>query len=389
MSIGRLEVSFDERHRELAARVAAFARERIEPIEADHVDGDDEDEAARRYVEEMASVGLLDHAVPRGGARFDSRALCLIRENLARASGFADCMFAMQGLGSAPITLAGDDEQRAAYQDGVASGERICAFALTEPEAGSDVASMTTRAIRSGDEYVLDGTKTFISNAGVANLYTVFAKTDPDAGHRGISAFVVDGANPGLHVVERQRVIAPHPIGTIRFDGCRVPASRRVGGEGEGFRVAMRTLDVFRPTVGAAALGLARRALHEARERARSRRQFGRAIADFQLIQAHLAAMATELDAARLLVYRAAHLADRGDDRTTLEAAMAKLFATETAQRVVDRAVQIFGGSGVLRGNVVERLYREVRALRIYEGTSEVQHLVIASRLLKEDGPDY
>ncbi len=382
--IDALEVRFEDRHRALVDEVAALGPA-IEAIEAA---GGDEDALARRHVALLAERGLLRLTVPSfdgedGAARYDVRALCIAREGLARASGFADVMFAMQGLGSAPIAFAGDAEQRARLRE-VVSAEAVCAFALTEPEAGSDVQSMQTSAVRDGDDYVLDGTKTFISNAGVADLYTVFAKTDPEAGHAGISAFVVDAGTPGFEVVERQEVIAPHPIGTIRFDGCRVPARRRVGAEGEGFKLAMRTLDVFRVTVGAAANGLARRALAEAIGRARTRVQFGKPIGRFQAIQFHVAAMATELDAARLLVFRAAAAMDREGAARPLESSMAKLSATETAQRVADRAVQVFGGAGVLKGNVVERLYREVRALRIYEGTTEIQHVVIGRRLLDD-----
>jgi acyl-CoA dehydrogenase len=383
----RLDVAFEPRHRELAQRVARFARERIEPVEEE---GGDEDFLARRFVGLLRDEGLLAFAVPGAGpARFDCRALCLIRENLARASGFCDVMFAMQGLGSAPITLAGSDAQKRAWLPRVADGSSIAAFALTEPEAGSDVAAIRTTATRDGENFVLNGTKTFISNAGVADVYTVFARTDPAPGHTGLSAFVVSAGHEGFEVIERQRVTAPHPIGTIRFSGCRVSAEALLGRPGDGFGIAMKTLDVFRPTVGAAAVGLARRALAEALRRARERSQFGQPIAKFQMVQSHLAHMAADVEAAALLVYRAATRTDAGKQAVTRESSMAKWIATEAAQRVVDRAVQIFGGAGVLQGSVVERLYREVRALRIYEGTSEIQQVVIATRLLKDDDPGY
>jgi len=381
-------VSFDDSHRELDNRVAQFARNRVEPVEGE---GGDEDFLARRFIALLSNEGLLPYAVPGTGGptRFDCRSLCLIRENLARASGFCDVMFAMQGLGSAPITLAGTSEQKQAWLPAVASGAAITAFALTEPEAGSDVSSMQTSATKDGNQYVLNGIKTFISNAGVADLYTVFAKTEPSAGHKGISAFVIPAGTKGFEVIERQKVIAPHPIGTLRFDDCRVPATSMLGDAGDGFKIAMQTLDVFRPTVGAAAIGLARRALAESLVRTRERSQFGQPIAKFQLIQSHLAHMATDVDAARLMIYRAATRTDAGGSVVTRESSMAKWFATEAAQRTVDRAVQIFGGAGVLQGQIVERLYREVRALRIYEGTSEIQQVVIATRLLKDELPGY
>ena len=388
--IDALTVDFTDAHRDLETRAADVAERLIAPIEEA---GGTEDELARRYAAELADADLLRYAVPSAGDgppdRFDLRALCIIRENLARASGSADVAFAMQGLGSAPISLAGSDDQRRRHLPGVARGEVLGAFALTEPDAGSDVQSMTTRAERDGDGYALHGTKTFISNAGVAGLYTVFARTNPEAKKDGISAFIVDGDNPGLIVAERQEVIAPHPIGTLRFDGCRVPAESRLGDEGDGFKIAMRTLDIFRPTVGAAAIGMARRALAVAIERAKERVQFGQPIARQQAIQFYLADMATQIDAARLLVYRTATAIDGGREGTTRASSMAKLFATEAAQQVIDKAVQIFGGAGVLKGSVVERLYREVRALRIYEGTSEIQHLVIARDLLKSPSPGY
>jgi alkylation response protein AidB-like acyl-CoA dehydrogenase len=312
------------------------------------------------------------------------RSLCLARETLARFSGLADFAFAMQGLGSGPISLFGSEALRRRWLPRVAAGEAVAAFAISEPDAGSDVQAMRTTARRDGDTVVLDGMKTWISNAGIADFYTVFARF-PEAGDRGFLALVVEKDDPGFEVTDRIDVTAPHPLGTLSFEGCRVPADRVVGDPGDGLRVALGTLDVFRPTVGAAALGLARRALEEALEWASRRVVFGKMLAEYQLTQARLAEMALDVDAAALLVYRAAWTRDRGE-RVTREAAMAKLFATEAAQRVVDSAVQLFGGRGVAVGETVERLYREVRALRIYEGTSEIQLLVIAAQVLAGEG---
>jgi acyl-CoA dehydrogenase len=388
--IDDLRIAFTEDHRRLEKDVARFAAERIEPVERK---GGGEDVLARRYVALLAREGLLRHIFPQklhgDDVRFDVRAISIVREALARASGFADVMFVMQGLGSAPIALHGSPQQREHWLPQVVAGKKIAAFALTEPDAGSDVASLATTARRAGKGYVLDGTKTFISNAGVADFYTVFAKTDAAAGSRGITCFLVDADSEGLEVIERQEVIAPHPIGTLRFRKCRVADSARIGEVNDGFKVAMRTLDVFRPTVGAAAIGMARRALAEALARVKERRQFGQPLASFQAIQFHLARMATELDAARLLVYRAVAAMDERGEAVSTYSSMAKLFATEAAQRIIDTAVQLFGGQGVLKGSIVERLYREVRALRIYEGTSEIQHLVIASRMIKDPNPSY
>jgi len=343
----------------------------------------------REISEVLAARGLLAACVPAdwGGLRdapagsLDVRALCLLREALAWSDGLADTVFAMQGLGSYPITLAGTDAQKARWLPGVRAGTSLAAFAITEEEAGSDVSSMATTARPDGDEWVLDGRKTFISNAGVAGHYVVFANADPARGRKGIAAFIVSPEDPGFVFEGPLALMADHPLGTIRFEGCRLGADRLLGAVGDGFRIAMSTLDVFRSTVGAAALGMARRALDEALDRTASRRQFGKALAEFQTVQGYLADMATELDAARLLVYRAAHAKDRGAPRVSLEASMGKMFATEAAQRIIDRALQLHGGVGVLRGSVVERLYREVRALRIYEGTTEIQRLVIASQL--------
>jgi len=381
MSLNSAAAFLNEDHFALAEAVRQFARGQAELGE--------DDEAAVEWVRAMGRAGLLAYVVPQQfggrGERPDVRSLCVIREHLAYVSGLADSMFALQGLGSYPITLAGSGTVQEAWLPRVASGEAIAAFALTEPEAGSDAAAITTRARREGDEYVIDGVKRFISNAGIAAFYTVFAQTNADEGHRGLSAIVVTKDAAGLSLSQKLEMMAAHPLGEIKFAGSRVPAANRLGVEGEGFKLAMRTLDTFRPTVGAAAVGLAQRALDEALSYAQQRIQFGRPLAEFQLTQAKLAEMATELEAARLLVYRAAWVKDRGAERVTLEAAMAKLYATEAAQRIIDAAVQIHGGNGVLRGTVVERLYREIRALRIYEGTSEIQKLVIAAQLLKGD----
>jgi acyl-CoA dehydrogenase len=373
---------FEDHHGRLAEQVDRFVREQI-PAE---LAGETELEQARNLVGALARVGLLAHTVPPqdgGSNQLDVRALCVVREHLSYQSSLADLMFAMQGLGSFPVALSGSEGIKRELLPRVKSGEAIAAFAITEPEAGSDVAALQTTARRDGASYVLDGVKTFISNAGLADFYTVFAKTDSAKGSKGISAYVVEKHTPGFSFEQKIELIAPHPIGRIRFDGCRVPLSNLLGEEGDGFKIAMTTLDTFRPTVGAAALGLAWRALDEAIGYARRRVQFGRPIAEFQATQMRIAEMATELHAARLLVYRAAWKKDTDAGRVTLESAMAKLFATEAAQRIIDAAVQIHGGTGVVRGSVVERLYREVRALRIYEGTSEIQKLVIAGQLLR------
>ena len=332
----------------------------------------------------LANAGVLRYAVARD-SELDIRALCLIREALAYSSALADLAFVMQGLGTYAISQAAPEHVRDFWLSRAVEGKAIAAFALTEPEAGSDVAAIQTTARREGDTYVINGTKRFISNAGIADFYTVFARTGTrEDGRPALSAFVVSARMQGFSVVERTSLMAPHPIGEIAFNDCRVPAEDMVGNEGDGFRLAMETLDTFRSSVGAAACGMARRALDEALRYALTRRQFGRLLAEHQLVQEKLADMVTELDAARLLVYRAAHLKDSGAPRVTREASEAKLFATEAAGRIIDSAVQIHGGSGLVRGCVVERLYRDVRALRIYEGTSEIQKLVIAAQLLKE-----
>src|SRR5471030_2950255 len=370
---------FDKRHVVLERELDAWAAQHI----AQHHEAD-VDAACRQLVRRLGDAGWLQHAIAgAAGEGIDTRAICLIRETLARHNGLADFAFAMQGLGSGAISLHGTDEQRAHYLPRVASGAAIAAFALSEPQAGSDVAAMQCAAVRDGDDYILDGEKTWISNGGIADFYVVFARTGEAEGSRGISAFIVDADTPGFEIAQRINVIAPHPLARLRFDRCRVPAGRRIGAAGQGFKVAMATLDVFRTSVAAAALGYARRALDEALRHAQARQMFGHMLADFQLTQAKLAQMATGIDAAALLTYRAAWQRDQGR-KVTKEAAMAKMTATETAQQVIDAALQMFGGMGVVSEHPVERLYREIRALRIYEGATEVQQLIIARELLRE-----
>jgi acyl-CoA dehydrogenase len=373
---------FDEEHRRLASELDAWAAREVERIEH----GRSLDDACRALVRALGEAGWLRLVVQgdHGGARpkLDVRSLCLAREILARHSGLADFAFAMQGLGTGAISLFGTDELKARYLPPVRDGRRIAAFALTEPERGSDAANLRMSATEDGSFYVLDGRKTWISNGGIADHYVVFARTGEAPGAKGISAFVVDADSKGLVIEERLDVIAPHPLATLRFDACRVPGSHLLGRPGDGFRVAMANLDVFRSTVGAAALGFARRALDEALARVKSREVFGKKLFEHQATQLRLADMAVEVDAAALLVYRAAWTKDCAAERVTREAAMAKMYATEAAQRVIDSAVQLWGGEGVRSGAVVERLYREIRALRIYEGTTEIQKLVIASQVL-------
>ena len=375
---------FGPEHARFAEDLRAWAAREVEPL----VDHHDVDGSCRRLVASLGEGGWLRATVPAayGGLAesFDVRTLCLAREILAYHHGLADFAFAMQGLGTGPITLFGDEALKRRYLPAVAQGTRIAAFALSEPDAGSDVAAMATTATPDGNDRVrLDGVKTWISNGGIADHYVVFARTGEAPGARGLSAFLVDADTPGLTIAERIEVIAPHPLATLRFEGCSVPVANRIGGPGEGFKVAMATLDVFRSTVGAAALGFARRALDEATRRAATRTMFGAPLGDLQFTQGSLADMAVAVDTSALLVYRAAWTKDGGAPRVTREAAMAKLHATESAQSVVDRAVQIFGGMGVVSGVKVEELYRDVRALRIYEGASEVQKVVIARELLK------
>ncbi|HEX2541224.1 MAG TPA: acyl-CoA dehydrogenase family protein [Caldimonas sp.] len=386
---------FEPRHRAFASELDAWAVASVgqaHPSERTAVD-----DACRALVRSLGEGGWLTHAVAgraHGGAAdvIDTRSICLARETLARHDGLADFAFAMQGLGSGAISLAGSDEQKSSYLPRVARGEAIAAFALSEPEAGSDVAAMACAARADGDDYVLDGEKTWISNGGIADFYVLFARTGEGGGSaqargsRGISAFIVDADTPGFGIAERIDVIAPHPLARLRFSGCRVPASARIGAEGDGFKIAMRTLDVFRTSVAAASLGFARCAFDAAVARATSRPMFGGVLADYQLTQAKLAQMALTIDSAALLTYRAAWQRDRGDN-VTKAAAMAKLAATEGAQQVIDAAVQLWGGLGVKSGETVERLYREIRALRIYEGASEVQQIIIAREVLKDAGP--
>jgi acyl-CoA dehydrogenase len=371
---------FTPEHRNLAQVVAQFAAREIEPHAGVE---DDVDGLARHFVGLLAGGGFLNYAV--AAPKLDIRALCLVREALSYSSSLADLAFVMQGLGTYAIAQAAPDHVREFWVARALQGKAIAAFALTEPEAGSDVASLKTEARRDGEAYIIDGRKRFISNAGIADFYTVFTRTGArQDGRPMLSAFVVGSKMQGFSVVERTELIASHPIGEIAFSGCRVPAEDMVGNEGDGFRLAMETLDTFRASVGAAACGMARRALDEALRYASVRKQFGRLLCEHQLVQEKLAEMATELDAARLLVYRAAYLRDTSEARVTREASEAKLFATEAASRIIDSAVQIHGGAGLVRGSVVERLYRDVRALRIYEGTSEIQKLVIAGQLLRE-----
>jgi acyl-CoA dehydrogenase len=400
---------FDDSHRELATSLQTWAEREIGDRTAAH---DDVDSTCRRLVKQLGDAGWLRYAVPRefGGIhkQLDVRSLCIARETLARVSGLADFTFAMQGLGAGPISLFGSRELKERYLHRVASGEAIAAFAISETDAGSDVAAMHTIARRDGEAYVIDGEKTWISNGGIADFYVVFCRlraddttapperyavtTDanrgtaaaPDGGaRREFIALVVEPGDPGFSIAERIDTIAPHPLARIRFSNCWVPAARVVGEPGKGLKVALTTLDVFRSTVGAAALGFARRALDEALAHVSSRQIFGQALQDFQLTQARIAEMATAIDASALLVYRAAWARDNGAPRVTREAAMAKMFATEAAQRVIDDAVQLLGGRGVVAGHPVERLYREIRSLRIYEGTTEVQKLVIAAQVLE------
>lgn len=373
----------DDGHRQLADRLEAWCADHLTDAHPDDVDGE-----CRRLVAALGAGGWLRYCVPArwGGIheQIDVRSLSLIRETLARHSGLADFAFAMQGLGSGTITLFGTEEQRARYLPAVAAGERIAAFALTEPESGSDVAAMATSAMRSGNGWAVNGAKTYISNGGIADHYVLFARTGEAPGAKGISAFIVDADTPGLTIAERLEVIAPHPLATLRFADARLPADALLGEPGRGFPQAMATLDIFRTTVGAAALGFARRALDEATARVRTRALGAGVLADNPVVQSMLADMVLDIDTAALLIYRAGWLRDVRSARNSREAALAKLHATEAAQRVVDKAVQLFGGLGVTVGAVVESLYREVRALRIYEGASEVQRIVIARQHLAE-----
>jgi len=368
----------EDRHLELASELSLYVNREIAPLPEPPND-DAARVQARQILSSLGKGRWIGHAIPRP----DLRACSMIREALAAASPLADAVFALQCLGPMPIVLGGNDDLKVRWLPAVAKGEAMAAFAMTEPEAGSDVAAMAATARVEGDHYVLNGRKTLISNAGIADLYVVFAVTDPTKGNKGISCFAVDAKTTGLRFVRPQVMSAPHPLGEIAFEDCRVPVHCRLGNEGDGFKLGLETLDRLRATVAAAACGMASRALAEAIAHAKRRRQFGKPLAEFQLVQHKLARMATDLTAARLLVYRAAWEKDHGADRVTLPSAMAKAFATEAAQRIVDDAVQIHGGIGVLTENPVERLYRAVRSLRIYEGATDVLHLVIAGQLLK------
>jgi len=363
---------FEPRHRTLAGEIEAWAAGNVTSTETDI------DNQCRALVNALGQAGWLEYAT----GDIDTRAVCLIRETLARHAGLADFAFAMQGLGSGPISLFGDADQKRRYVARASEGASIAAFALSEPSTGSDAAALTCAARRDGDAYVLDGEKTWISNGGIADFYVVFARTGEAPGAKGITAFVVEPGTPGFDCSERIEVIAPHPLARLAFTNCRVPAAQVIGEPGQGFKIAMATLDVFRTSVAAAALGFARRALDEALQHASTREMFGQTLADFQLTQAKIATMATGIDSAALLTYRAAWLRDRGQ-RVTVEAAMAKMVATETAQQVIDSAVQMLGALGVVHDHPVERLYREIRPLRIYEGATEVQQLIIGRGILK------
>lgn len=365
---------FDAVHRDWAARLEEVAS-------GVHVDHNDTDAACRTLVAELGAAGILQPTSSDDGS-FDVRTLCLARETLARHDGLADFAFAMQGLGTGAITLFGTDAQKAAWLPKTRAGQAISAFALTEPGSGSDVANSSMTAARDGDDYILNGEKTWISNGGIADVYTLFARTGEAPGARGLSAFIITPDLKGFEVAERLNTIAPHPLATLRFSDCRIPASAMLGAPGQGFKIAMSVLDVFRTTVAAAALGFARRALDEALARVSTRHVQGAPLFDLQMVQGHIAEMAVDVDASALLIYRAAWTRDAGAPRITREAAMAKLFATDQAQQVIDKAVQLFGGDGVRSGQMVESLYREIRALRIYEGASDVQKIIIARQTL-------
>lgn len=381
---------FDQDHLALRGRIRDWAEANLFSA---GTQTSEVEEAARLLVKQLGREGFLAYVAPKDYAgvrrKVQARDLCLLREELARGAALADSMFAIQALGSYPITLYGTEEQKVRFLPPIAKGDAIAAFALTEADAGSDVASLQTRAVRRGKEYVLTGTKRFISNAGIADTYVVFASTEPEKKGKGISAFVVEADVPGLIVKEKTSLLSSHPIGVIAFEDCIVPENARVGNEGEGLNIALRTLDTLRCTVGAAAVGLAERALKEAIRYSQNRRQFGRELAAFQATQFKLADMATDLNAARLLVYQAAWANDSDASELKQKTSMAKLFATEAAQRIIDQALQIHGAVGLIAGSVMERLYRDVRALRIYEGTSEIQKLVIARTLLRKPKIEY
>jgi acyl-CoA dehydrogenase len=368
---------FEPRHREWAEGLDGWAAGAVASV-----DHGDTDAACRGLVRSLGDAGWLQPTAAGAGERFDVRTLCLSRETLARHDGLADFAFAMQGLGTGALSLFGTDAQKAEWLPLTRTGQAIAAFALTEPQSGSDVANSTMTAVEDGDSFILNGEKTWISNGGIADVYTVFARTGEAPGARGLSAFVMPADTPGLDIVERLETIAPHPLARLRFRDCRIPKSALIGNRGDGFKIAMSVLDVFRSTVAAAALGFARRALDEALTRVSSRHVQGAPLFELQMVQGHIADMAVDVDASALLVYRAAWAKDSGAARITREAAMAKLFSTDQAQKVIDRALQLHGGDGVKSGETVERLYREIRALRIYEGASDVQKVIIARQAM-------
>lgn len=370
---------FTPQHKDIAIELDQWATDHLSAI--DHADID---MACRKLVSALGNAGWLTHSAidPETGGSLDVRTLCIIRETLARHDGLADFAFAMQGLGTGAISLFGTQAQKTEWLTLTRSGRAISAFALTEPQSGSDVANSTMTATLDGDHFVLNGEKTWISNGGIADVYTVFARTGEAPGARGLSAFILPAGVSGFEIVERQQTIAPHPLATLRFTDCRIPVSSLLGESGQGFKIAMSVLDIFRPTVGAAALGFARRALDEALMRVSTRHVQGAPLFDLQMVQGHIADMAVDVDASALLVYRAAWTKDSGAPRITREAAMAKLFSTDHAQKVIDQAVQLHGGDGVKSDEPVEKLYREIRALRIYEGASDVQKVIIARQTM-------
>ena len=376
---------FDQDHLALQQRIRGWVEENLIAVRGSEANLE---QRARLLVRQLGAAAFLKYTVPQqfGGMRdqVGARDLCLLREELARGDALADTMFALQGLGSYPITLAGNAAQKHNYLPRVAAGGALAAFAITEPEAGSDVASLRMRAVRQGEQFSLNGIKRFISNAGIADFYVVFASTEPVNQARSVSAFIVDAQAPGLAITEKTKLLSPHPIGVLQFTDCVVAEAALLGAEGSGLKVALETLDLLRCSVGAAAVGFAQRAVEEAVRYSKGRRQFGRAIAEFQGIEFKLAEMATELEAARLLVYQAAWAHDQGSPDAKQKSSIAKFYATEAAQRIVDQALQIHGGNGLVAGSIMERLYRDVRALRIYEGTSEIQKLVIARDLLRK-----
>ena len=375
---------FNGEHRELAARLDQWAYDHLPTVTAN--EHHDLDSTCKAIVKALGEAGFTTYAVPASAGghhdKLDVRSLCLIRETLARHNALSDFAFAMQGLGSGPVSLYGSEAQQAGYLNAVAAGDKIAAFALSEPDAGSDVAGMSCRAQRDGDDWIINGTKTWISNAGIADFYTVFARTDDMGGAKGISCFIVEAGAPGFEVTERIDLVAPHPLGTLTFTDCRIPAAQLVGTEGKGFAIAMATLDVFRSTVAAAALGMARRALDETLDYTAERSIYGGTLGELQLVQSKIGEMALGVDSSALMIYRAAWTKDCAAERVTREAAMAKYHATETAQQVIDAAVQLHGGKGVTKGYIVEALYRDIRALRIYEGASEVQTTIIARQTI-------